>query len=55
MIAWVGAYLSQFYQEKFGGDNHPGSEVILVLVCDVISEDHVIKGLCGFMGGSRSW
>ena len=52
---WVGAYLSQFYTEKFGGHSHPGSEVILILGCDVISEDHVMKGSCGFMDGSLSW
>ena len=34
-------------RSKFGGDGHCGSGDI-ALVCYVISQDHVIKGLCDF-------
>ena len=27
----------------------------MVLVCHVISQDHMVKGSCDFMGGSPSW
>ena len=37
---------------KFGVHGHGCSGDIIVLVCLVISQDHVIKGLCGFMGGN---
>ena len=30
---------------KFGGDSHCGSGDIMILVCYVILQDHVIKGL----------
>ena len=40
---------------KFGGHKHCGSRSIMFLVCHVISQDHVIKGLCDFMDKSPSW
>ena len=27
----------------------------MVLVCHVISQDHMVKGSCDFMGGSPLW
>ena len=32
---------------KFGGQKHCGNRVIMVLICHVILQDHVIKDLCG--------
>ena len=37
----------------YGGLKHCGSKYML-LVSRVISDDHVIKGSCEFMGGSPS-
>ena len=39
---------------KFGGHRHCGSGDKLLLVCLVISEDHVIKELCDYIGRSLS-
>ena len=40
---------------KFHGHRHCGSGDKMVLVCHVISQDHVIKGSFDFMGGRPSW
>ena len=37
---------------KFCSQSLFRSEVIMILVCHVISQDHAIKGPCDFMGGS---
>ena len=42
------------YSAKFSGYRHCGSGDIMVLVCQIISQDHVIKGSCNFMGRSQS-
>ena len=39
---------------KFTGYRHCGSRDLIVLVCHVILQDHVIKGLRDFMGRSTS-
>ena len=44
-----------YHPAKFGSHSHFGGEVIMNLVCHVIFQDHVIKVLCDFMGGSLSW
>ena len=36
---------------KFGGPRQGGNGNIMILVCHVILQDHVIKGTCGY----RSW
>ena len=46
MTLQVGAY----HPVKFGGQKHSDGGDILVLVCHVILQDHVIKGLRDFMG-----
>ena len=38
-----------YYLVKFGGHRHHGSEDIMILVCQVISEDHMIKGSSDFI------
>ena len=38
--------------DKFGGHRHCGSENIMISVCSVILQDHVIKESCDFMGRS---
>ena len=38
------------YPVKFDGDKHWGVGDIIVLVCHVISENHVLNGSCDFMG-----
>ena len=39
---------------KFGSHRHCGNEDIMVSVCHAISQDHVIKEPCDFMGGTPS-
>ena len=39
---------------KFSGHSQCSSRDIKVLVCHVISQDHVIKRSCDFIGGSSS-
>ena len=52
---WVGApIVRSHHPAKFGGQRHCGSRYKMVLVCHVILQDHVIKGLCDFMGSSQS-
>ena len=36
---------------KVGSQSLFKSEVIMIFVCHVISQDHAIKGPCDFMGG----
>ena len=40
---------------KFGGPRPYGSGDITVLVCHMISKDHMIQGSCDFIGGIPSW
>ena len=37
------------HSAKFGGHRHCGSGDIFILVCRIILQYHLIKGLCGFM------
>ena len=39
---------------KFGGHRRCGSENIMILVCHVIFQNHVIKRSCDFIGRSLS-
>ena len=39
---------------KFGGHRHCASEDIMILVCHMILQDHVIKGSCDFIDRSPS-
>ena len=39
-----------YHPTKFGGHGHCGSGDIIILVCHVTLQDHVIKGLCDFIG-----
>ena len=41
------------YPAKFGGYKNSVSENTMFLLCHVISQDHVIKGLFDSMGGKR--
>ena len=43
-----------YHLAKFDGHSHSDSGVIMILVCSVISQDHMKKGSCNFMGGSPS-
>ena len=38
---------------KIGVHSYSGSGVIMILVCHVRSEDHMIKKLSDFIGGSK--
>ena len=40
----------RYHIAKFGGHKHWGCEDIMILVCHMNLEDHVIKRLCDFMG-----
>ena len=46
--------LSHHLPVMFSGHEHCGcgSRDIMVSVCQMILQNHVIKGLCDFMGGS---
>ena len=39
---------------KINGHRHCDSEDLMVLVCHMIMQNHVIKMLCEFIGGSSS-
>ena len=39
---------------KFGGHRHCDSENIMILGYQVISQDHIIKGSCDFIGRNPS-
>ena len=39
---------------KFGGHRACGDGDVMILVCHMISEDHVIKGSCDFVAWSPS-
>ena len=51
---WVGATKSKSPSYKFGDHRHYGIGDIMVLVCHVISHEHVIKGKCVARGSSPS-
>ena len=42
-----------YHPVKLGGHRHFGSEDIMISVCHVILQDHVIKGSCDFMTGAH--
>ena len=43
-----------YHPAKFGGHRHYGNGDIVVLVCHITSQDHVIKASCDFMGKGPS-
>ena len=43
-----------YYSTRFAGHKHFGSGDIMVLVCQVASQDHMIKRSYDFMGRSLS-
>lgn len=47
---WFGAHVCH-HPDKLGGHRHCGSGDIF-LICNMISEEHVTKGLCDFMDRS---
>ena len=42
------------HPSKFGGREYYGSVNVIVLICHVISQDHVIKESCDFKGWNPS-
>ena len=42
------------YHVMFGSYLSSGSGDIMNLICFVISQDHLLKGLCDYMGASHS-
>ena len=42
-----------YHSAKFSGRRHCGSGVTVVLICHVISQDHVMKGSCDFIGRKK--
>ena len=51
---WARAQQGNYYLAKFGDHRHCVSGYIMILVCHVTSQDHLIKGSCEFMGRSPS-
>ena len=43
------------YPVMFGGNRYSGSRDMMLLVCKVISQGDVIKGLCDFIWWTPSW
>ena len=52
-MSWSPSKVS-YHSAKFGGHRHYGNGDILVLVCHITSQDHVIKASCDFMGKGPS-
>ena len=46
--------MASHHHAKFGGQRHCSSGDIMVLACQVISQDCEIKGSCDIMGRSPS-
>ena len=46
---------ASYHLVKFVEGSHSGSKVIMILVCHLISLEHVIKGSYDFIGLSPSW
>ena len=42
-----------YHPAKFGGHRHCGSENIMVLMCHVLLEDHVVKGVVTLRAGAH--
>ena len=49
MTLWIAAHQGDLSSCKFGGHSHSGSRDIIIFVCHVTMQDHVIKALCDFM------
>ena len=47
---WAGAQPGSYHPVKLGGNRHCGSEGIIILVCHMILQYHVIKESYDFMG-----
>ena len=41
-----------YHRAKFDGHGHSGSGVVMILICHVISQDHVIKVTYDLTGSS---
>ena len=54
MSLWVGVFYGKWLPTTFSGDRHGSSRDIMVLVCHVISQDHMIKRLCDVKGTLRA-
>ena len=54
MISWKGVPQSKSHRTNFGGHRHCASGEIMVLVYQVILQDHVFKGSFEIMGRSTS-
>ena len=44
-----------YHPAKFGSHSHSDSGVMMILVCRVISQNHVVKESCDFIGEIPSW
>ena len=42
-----------YHHTTFGGDKHCGSEDVMILICHVISQDHLTKEPCSFINTSN--
>ena len=54
MIKALYDFMVYHHPTKFGGHIHCGGVDITVLVCQVISEDHMMKGSCDFISKDPS-
>ena len=54
LYGWKSLKLNDHFT-KSCGHRHCGSGDIMVIVCDVISQDHLTEGWSNIMGRSPSW
>ena len=54
MTLWFGVLKISYHPGKFGGHKHGRGGDIIVLICQVISPDHVKKHSCDIVGSSPS-
>ena len=47
-------FMVNYHLFKFGGHRHCDSKDIIILVCQVISQDDAIKGSCELIGKNPS-
>ena len=50
--SFITLWFASHHPAKFGGHGHCGSGDIMLLVCQGILQDHIVKPSCDFMGRS---
>ena len=53
-LYWLKPIRKSYHPGRFGGNKHCGSGYKMILVCNMILQDHLIRGLCEYTGRSPS-